>query len=90
MLLDHVVAGPVSKRYTALRAAKASTPVVIEQAAAQRRRRSVEELIERTPADGLVAGIGGVLYTHYLGSISPRGMFDINFQIGRASCRERV
>jgi branched-chain amino acid transport system permease protein len=26
-----------------------------------------------------VAGIGGVLYTHYLGSISPRGMFDINF-----------
>jgi acetyl-CoA carboxylase carboxyltransferase component len=28
--------------------------------AAQRRRRSVEELIERTPADGLVAGIGDV------------------------------
>jgi len=28
--------------------------------AAQRRRRSVEELIERTPADGLVAGIGRV------------------------------
>jgi branched-chain amino acid transport system permease protein len=27
----------------------------------------------------LVAGIGGVLYTHYLGSISPRGMFDIGF-----------
>lgn len=27
----------------------------------------------------LVAGFGGVLYTHYLGSISPRGMFDINF-----------
>lgn len=27
----------------------------------------------------LVAGIGGVLYTHYLGSISPRGMFDIAF-----------
>jgi branched-chain amino acid transport system permease protein len=27
----------------------------------------------------LVAGIGGVLYTHYLGSISPRNMFDINF-----------
>jgi branched-chain amino acid transport system permease protein len=27
----------------------------------------------------LVAGVGGVLYTHYLGSISPRGMFDINF-----------
>jgi branched-chain amino acid transport system permease protein len=27
----------------------------------------------------LVAGIGGALYTHYLGSISPRGMFDINF-----------
>jgi branched-chain amino acid transport system permease protein len=26
-----------------------------------------------------VAGIGGALYTHYLGSISPRGMFDINF-----------
>lgn len=26
-----------------------------------------------------VAGTGGVLYTHYLGSISPRGMFDINF-----------
>jgi acetyl/propionyl-CoA carboxylase alpha subunit/acetyl-CoA carboxylase carboxyltransferase component len=32
-------------------------PLVI---AAQRRRRSVEELIERTPADGLVAGIGRV------------------------------
>jgi len=32
-------------------------PLVI---AAQRRRRSVEELIERTPADGLVAGIGKV------------------------------
>ncbi|HZT65024.1 MAG TPA: carboxyl transferase domain-containing protein [Acidimicrobiales bacterium] len=32
-------------------------PVVI---AAQRRRRPVEELIERTPADGLVAGIGTV------------------------------
>src|SRR6266404_4770783 len=29
-------------------------------AAAQRRRRPVEELIERTPADGLVAGIGRV------------------------------
>ena len=28
--------------------------------AAQRRRRAVEELIERTPADGLVAGIGRV------------------------------
>ncbi len=28
--------------------------------AAQRRRRSVEELIQRTPADGLVAGIGDV------------------------------
>jgi acetyl-CoA carboxylase carboxyltransferase component len=28
--------------------------------AAQRRRRSVEELIERTPADGMVAGIGTV------------------------------
>lgn len=27
----------------------------------------------------LVAGIGGVLYTHYLGSICPRGMFDIPF-----------
>ena len=27
----------------------------------------------------MVAGIGGVLYTHYLGSISPRNMFDINF-----------
>jgi len=26
-----------------------------------------------------VAGVGGALYTHYLGSISPRGMFDINF-----------
>ncbi|MGD2097779.1 MAG: branched-chain amino acid ABC transporter permease [Desulfobacterales bacterium] len=26
-----------------------------------------------------VAGIGGALYTHYLGSISPRGMFDVNF-----------
>src|SRR5207248_455346 len=32
-------------------------PLVI---AAQRRRRPVEELIERTPADGLVAGIGRV------------------------------
>ncbi len=32
-------------------------PVVI---AAQRRRRPVEELIERTPADGMVAGIGHV------------------------------
>src|SRR5207244_6241620 len=32
-------------------------PLVI---AAQRRRRSVEELIERTPADGLLAGIGKV------------------------------
>ena len=32
-------------------------PLVI---AAQRRRRSLEELIERTPADGLVAGIGRV------------------------------
>ena len=28
--------------------------------AAQRRRRSLEDLIERTPADGLVAGIGAV------------------------------
>ncbi|MFN8041179.1 MAG: carboxyl transferase domain-containing protein [Acidimicrobiales bacterium] len=32
-------------------------PLVI---AAQRRRRSVEELIERTPADGLVGGVGAV------------------------------
>jgi acetyl-CoA carboxylase carboxyltransferase component len=32
-------------------------PIVI---AAQRRRRPVEELIERTPADGLIAGIGTV------------------------------
>ncbi|MCG8424105.1 MAG: ATP-grasp domain-containing protein [Proteobacteria bacterium] len=32
-------------------------PIVI---AAQRRRRPVEELIERTPADGLIAGIGAV------------------------------
>ncbi len=32
-------------------------PLVI---AAQRRRRSVEELVERTPADGLVAGVGTV------------------------------
>jgi acetyl/propionyl-CoA carboxylase alpha subunit/acetyl-CoA carboxylase carboxyltransferase component len=32
-------------------------PLVI---AAQRRRRAVEELIERTPADGLVAGVGRV------------------------------
>jgi len=32
-------------------------PLVI---AAQRRRREVDELIERTPADGLVAGVGGV------------------------------
>ncbi len=27
----------------------------------------------------LVAGIGGAMYTHYLGSISPRNMFDITF-----------
>jgi len=27
----------------------------------------------------MVAGIGGALYTHYLGSISPRAMFDITF-----------
>ena len=27
----------------------------------------------------LVAGIGGAFYTHYLGSIAPRGLFDINF-----------
>ena len=27
----------------------------------------------------LVAGIGGALYTHYLGAISPKGIFDINF-----------
>ena len=26
-----------------------------------------------------VAGIGGALYVHYLGSIAPRGLFDINF-----------
>jgi acetyl-CoA carboxylase carboxyltransferase component len=32
-------------------------PLVI---AAQRRRRSVEELVERTPGDGLVAGVGAV------------------------------
>src|SRR5262245_13193897 len=32
-------------------------PLVI---AAQRRRRSVEELVERTPGDGLVAGVGSV------------------------------
>src|SRR5262249_9474445 len=32
-------------------------PLVI---AAQRRRRSVEDLVERTPADGLVAGVGRV------------------------------
>ena len=27
----------------------------------------------------LVAGVGGAFYTHYLGSIAPRGLFDINF-----------
>lgn len=27
----------------------------------------------------MVAGIGGALYIHYLGSIAPRGIFDINF-----------
>ena len=27
----------------------------------------------------LIAGVGGAFYTHYLGSISPRGLFDINF-----------
>lgn len=27
----------------------------------------------------LVAGIGGAFYVHYLGSIAPRAMFDINF-----------
>ncbi|MGI9483268.1 MAG: branched-chain amino acid ABC transporter permease [Hyphomicrobiales bacterium] len=26
-----------------------------------------------------VAGVGGALYVHYLGSIAPRGIFDINF-----------
>ena len=26
-----------------------------------------------------VAGIGGALYVHYLGSVAPRGLFDINF-----------
>ena len=26
-----------------------------------------------------VAGIGGALYAHYLGSVAPRGLFDINF-----------
>ena len=37
-------------------------PLVI---AAQRRRRPVAELIERTPADGMVAGIGRVNGTHF-------------------------
>jgi branched-chain amino acid transport system permease protein len=27
----------------------------------------------------MVAGIGGALYVHYLGSIAPRALFDINF-----------
>ena len=27
----------------------------------------------------VVAGIGGALYVHYLGSIAPRGIFDVNF-----------
>ncbi len=27
----------------------------------------------------VVAGVGGAFYTHYLGSIAPRGLFDINF-----------
>lgn len=27
----------------------------------------------------LVAGVGGAFYVHYLGSIAPRGLFDINF-----------
>ena len=27
----------------------------------------------------VVAGIGGAFYVHYLGSIAPRGLFDINF-----------
>jgi branched-chain amino acid transport system permease protein len=27
----------------------------------------------------MVAGIGGALYIHYLGSIAPRGIFEINF-----------
>ena len=26
-----------------------------------------------------IAGVGGAFYTHYLGSIAPRGLFDINF-----------
>jgi acetyl-CoA carboxylase carboxyltransferase component len=39
-------------------------PVVI---AAQRRRRSVEDLIERTPADGLVGGIGTVNGQYFSG-----------------------
>ncbi|MEX2206299.1 MAG: carboxyl transferase domain-containing protein [Myxococcota bacterium] len=37
-------------------------PLVI---AAQRRRRTLEDLIARTPADGLVAGIGTVNATHF-------------------------
>ena len=27
----------------------------------------------------LIAGVGGAFYTHYLGSIAPRGLFDISF-----------
>ena len=27
----------------------------------------------------LIAGLGGAMYIHYLGSIAPRGLFDINF-----------
>ena len=30
-------------------------------------------------ASAFVAGVGGALYIHYLGSIAPRGLFDINF-----------
>ena len=30
-------------------------------------------------ASAAVAGIGGALYVHYLGSIAPRALFDINF-----------
>ena len=30
-------------------------------------------------ASAFVAGLGGAFYVHYLGSIAPRALFDINF-----------
>jgi len=74
-------------------------PLVV---AAQRQRRSLDELIERTPADGVVVGIGrvggrpvGVVAYDYTVLAGTQGLQghrkqDRLFEIGRASCRERV